>query len=73
SHALASEAEMLEALISRFDIGATEPLPWEAPPRPAPVAALAPRPIPVKSPVKSPSLAGSFKKMPVTDDDWAEF
>ena len=66
SHALSSEAGTLEGLISRFNIGTFRPAEPQKPAskRHAPSAPAL---------VKSPALAGSFKKMPGAEEDWDEF
>lgn len=65
SHTLSTEAGTLESLIGRFNLGfepETEPFKpaYKAPPI-------------MPAPVKTASLAGSFKKMPAGEDDWSEF
>ncbi|MBU6448020.1 MAG: HAMP domain-containing protein [Rhodospirillales bacterium] len=64
SRGLSAEAGALESLIGRFNLGFE---PKIEPFKPAYSKPAMPMP------VKTPSLAGSFKKMPAGEDDWAEF
>jgi methyl-accepting chemotaxis protein len=65
SHALSSEAETLEGLISRFRIETQSRVAAAPKPRRAVETVAAPAP--------SPNFAGSFKKISGRDDDWDEF